>query len=617
MQVTLIPGNALKLDLVGAELSKVKQIPGAIQIGSSWYIPAIYPNVKVSLRHLDTIHESWVESKEVHDLRLEIASIDTEIECRSLAGYTPKLKPYSHQEEALSKVIYNPRFGLLLDPGLGKTKVACDYMQYLKNSNNSLKVLILALRVNLNTWVKETIANCTTVSTTAIKSQTKQARDKAISKEYAANTAIVLTYDSARSSVELLESLKFDLIIADESHSLRTPDSARTKAILKLMTSKNAPARRLILSGTPSLGNPLHVWGQLKLLGNYLVPDIYKFRAKYLKTSPWNSNIVLGSKNIDELNAVVSSISIRKKATDCLDLPDRIFQTIEVDPTSEMKDVYNRLVNYEQVSISDGTDQIILPAPENAVTAMTKAAQVTSGFVYKSKIDKQICDYCPHLNSCVANSIKPYTSSCKVEQEDPGREVVRLGGSPVIDSVVELAETHMLSGSKVIVWARYRETLDILNTELSKLGTVYRYDHTTESPSEVEQAFNQDSNACIILAQISMGIGVTFKSSVMIYAELSFSLDHWLQSLDRNYGIRAKGFSSLLVQIVVIKNSLASSTIDLLNSKVDVSNLISTRPNCVTCNKAAECLLNGTLPFKEGCIYPSTSEKLTIPLKEI
>jgi hypothetical protein len=201
-------------------------------------------------------------------------------------------------------------------------------------------------------------------------------------------------------------------------------------------------------------------------------------------------------------------------------------------------------------------------------------------------------------------------------QDDPGRIVLDLGESDLLDSVVELVESH-LETNKVIVWAKHRETLDRLYARLIKLGKVFRYDHTTVKPQDVELEFNAMEGPCIILAQIAMGIGVTFKAPIMVYAELSFALDHWLQSLDRNYGLRAAGFSSLLVQVVVVAGSIGHSTVNLLSNKVDVSNLLSSRPSCVTCSKAIHCLANRIEPFDPDCILKRSTNKVTIPLKEI
>lgn len=618
MQPKVIANKAIVLtNLETKHIPTIKTLYGATFNKSNglWYMPAFYPFGNMSLNDLDAVKSSipWEESEDIASLRKHLQEVGESLSSLDIKGYEPVLNPYSHQIEGLSYAIHMPRLGLFFDPGLGKTKIACDLIRHLYTGNPQLKVLVLALRVNLFTWKKEMLSNSDSqLSIVPIVASGPKDRSKKIKEAYSSSIGMVITYDSAKASIEELMSYRFDLIIADESHSLRSPDSLRTKSILKLVDGPNAPHRRLILSGTPSLGSPMHMWAQLKFLGKFIVPDSWTFRNTYLTFSDYNSHIITGVKNIDQLTDIVGTTSIRKKAIECLDLPERTIQVIEVEPTSKLQRLYNSLVNYNSITVDDE----VVPAAENAVTAMTRCSQLTSGFVYKSLADSKICNNCSKMPSCVANEIKPYTKKCSVVQDDPGRIVLDLGESDLLDNVVELVESHIQT-SKVIVWAKHRETLDRLYSALVKLGKVFRYDHTTIKPQEVEQEFNSSTSNCIILAQISMGIGVTFKAPVMVYAELSFALDHWLQSLDRNYGLRAAGFSNLLVQVVVVSGSIGHSTVNLLSNKVDVSNLLSSRPSCVTCSKAIHCLANRIEPFDSGCILKRSANKVTIPLKEI
>ena len=109
-----------------------------------------------------------------------------------------------------------------------------------------------------------------------------------------------------------------------------------------------------------------------------------------------------------------------------------------------------------------------------------------------------------------------------------------------------------------------------------------------------------------------MGIGVTFKAPAMIYAELDWRLDYWLQSLDRNFGIRAKGFKQLLVQTVAIKGSVMDSTRKLLTSKIDVAAMVTRTPECVSCERSIECLANGVKPYDRDCKFSKETKKTTI-----
>ena len=143
----------------------------------------------------------------------------------------------------------------------------------------------------------------------------------------------------------------------------------------------------------------------------------------------------------------------------------------------------------------------------------------------------------------------------------------------------------------------YEEACGLLGAD-----AVVRYDSTTSEPGKAEEQFNTNPDKKVIVAQITMGIGVTFKAPIMIYTELSFNLADWLQSLDRNWGIRAKGLGNILVQVLTIPGSIYSQTYGLLQNKVDVASLIKDKPSCSTCSKILGCISKGTQPYEKECI---------------
>lgn len=598
-----------------------------------WFAPGFYPFgcwVVNDLKQLSKQVQITLDSS-VSILENELQEAADNIASSNIDGYVPVTKPYEHQLEALSMAIHMPRVGLFLDPGLGKTKVACDLILYSRTKNPNAKFLIVALRVNLGTWVREMrVHSGGTTALTAIESSGgKEARAKRIAK--AAKdplcAGIIVTYDTCRVGEQEILTYPYTDVVLDESHSLRGATSGKTKSVLKLLNRPGGVSRRVLLSGTPALGSPLHMWGQLKALGDFVVGNYWQFMEKYCVKSPYNNHVILGYKNIGELNDTVTTLSIRKTAEQCLDMPERTIQVIEIDPEPKTRKCYNSMIQQMQSSLRG--EQVItqvgnvnFPSCENTLTLLGRLSQISLGFAYKSMADPKICDTCKYIRGCVDNNIKPYTRNCKQVTVHPGNQVAEVGSTEVLDAVLELVESHIQSSKKVIVWARHRKVLDSLYTEISKISSgisnVYRYDSTTADPSSVELSFNADTVPSIIVAQISMGIGVTFKAPVMIYAEVSWALDHWLQSMDRNYGLRAAGLGKLLVQAVVLKDSVSSRILDLLNNKLDVSSILSKRVECVTCPNAGICLAKNIEPFESGCILDGKADrKVTLTIKEI
>ncbi len=629
---------------------------------ATWLFPAAKPFCTRVLEDLKLL----VPGVPLSDKALEyLENIDTPI------PVSPLVPNYAHQDEAVAELLQFPRYGLFLDRGLGKTKVVVEAARALHQQDPRTRVLILALRVNLYTWVDEFERftqgelTCAPFKSTVYvpkrlaekaKELKEEARDKAearvrrkngplpsnasdaakrtrhavvqravkkaqreaLSGSYLARAekleklvreqdpfALVVTYETASATTQaLLDHFRYTIIVADESHRLRGHRTGITKAAHKL----SEPAgRRWLVTGTPSLGDPLHVWGQYRFLGPFILPNFWEFRKRHVITAPNHDNFIIGYKNLDKLAELTGSLSLCKKSEEVLTMPDRVFTHHSIDPSAKQKSMYNSIIE-DRVIVYDGNEVEL----EEPIVMLNKLAQLSAGFYYEDMRDPAICDGCEHQRSCVDAEIRPYTQQCSVVQVAPDRRVFWAEDNPVVvEATVELVKEHMAEGRKVVVWAKHHAILDKLFEELkgptewalSPGGeALLRYDsRATAAPHIVEKTFNTHPDAKVLLAQISMGIGVTFKAPAMVYAEVDWRLDFWLQSLDRNYGIRAKGFKRLLVDTVATRGSLTESTLNLLKEKRDVAELLARKPTCVGCDRVVSCLDGGVEPFDDAC----------------
>ena len=300
------------------EVPAVRSIYGISKKGNIWFAPGFLPFAEWVLEDIESMSSvsNFNKSKSLDNLK---SKIDDDIKAMSssdLKGYVPPISPYDHQVEALSLVMHMPRLGLFLDPGLGKTKVGCDLIQYTRSIKPNSFWLIIALKVNQFTWAKEMEFHSKGQLSLIPITATGKARDKKIDEALAVDNCvgIVVTYDTCRVAKEsLISKVPFTDTILDESHSIRTPRSGKTKAVLEVINSKPVE-RRVLLSGTPSLGSPQHLWAQLKVLGDFIVPNSWHFINQYAIRSPYNKHIITGYKNLDELNDLVTSVSLRKTA---------------------------------------------------------------------------------------------------------------------------------------------------------------------------------------------------------------------------------------------------------------------------------------------------------------
>ena len=331
-------------------------------------------------------------------------------------GFTFVTKPFEHQVEALAHVLNFPRFALYFDAGTGKTKVLVDLKRcfpgkrmlvltpkitvqtWVREINLHSGGALRAVVVSGTPEQKRSILVRSTAYDVVIASygtarnlghpRLYAATDKALQAAQLAGVrlsesgqatlvrSIRLLSDpdrqlhlalawalgaplnhisqwaeaEAKQHPQWLKDIEYNIIVADESHNLNNISSQQTKVALGL--AKQA-SRRYLMSGTPTLGDPRHLYAQMKFLSPAIIPeDWFKFSDMFLVRSSWNKHIVTGFKNIHILNARVQRIAIRKTKEECLDLPERSIITVPVVLTTVQKDLYNTLIIQMQLLYS-------------------------------------------------------------------------------------------------------------------------------------------------------------------------------------------------------------------------------------------------------------------------
>ena len=116
----------------------------------------------------------------------------------------------------------------------------------------------------------------------------------------------IINYDVLGS---LCEIGKYQTLVLDESHRIKSPKAIRTIAALKLM--QRIP-RVYALSGTPIPNRPIELWPLLHGLGVYR-GGWYDFGLRYAKlwNAPWGLD-TSGASNLPELRAMVQPHCLRR-----------------------------------------------------------------------------------------------------------------------------------------------------------------------------------------------------------------------------------------------------------------------------------------------------------------
>lgn len=599
-----------------------------------WVYPAYSPVGSIVVADILKVYPEITMSAEAEAQVLALAAIPEKIAKRDIPVPELPVPPFEHQLEGLANLYHNPRWALLWEPGVGKTKVLCD----LKTQLPGKRMLVLAPRVVVPTWLKEVafhskgalraaaidgtpakkkeiirnhadydVLVCTygTARTMGLPCLSKAAQDtlvatgrydaraaakvlarigdpakqKKAALEWASGAALKdLEHYTVNDGASWLLDMDYSIIVADESHNIKQVASQQTKASLALSAKAE---RRYILSGTPALGDPRHLYPQLRFLAPALMPeDWYNFCEKFLVHAPHNKHIVTGYRNLHIINQRVDRIASRKRKDECLDLPERQVVDIPVKLSPAQTRMYNELIATMQADLatyiqSGGADGVV--QAQNAAVRLNKLAQVLSGFIYTT----------PDL------------------VQDTPATVQWLAENPKLDALKELLESLLLDEShKVIIWCVYAPEIDSILASLEKQGVGHiRLDGTTSQKSgKLLHRFETDPTCRVLVGQIGTGVGFTANAAAYtIYYSLDWSLDKYLQSIDRNY--RAGQTKKVTVYRLLCDNTVDGLKAKALDRKKDISALMTQKLACVTCVNSAKCAEQDIKLFDKKCMY--------------
>lgn len=530
-------------------------------------------------------------------------------------------KSYQHQQEGTVRAFYYPRCGLFFHPGLGKTKTTIDALRLLRAASEPTNTLVLCPTANIAlNWKREFdkhapgMFNVHPLATKSGATLPKARRELLYKKIDPANSNNVLAMSFALyvRDFEHLNHLKLDISILDESHYLMSPTSKRTKAILDNLKTR----RRIVLSGTPNMGNPMHLFGQLTFLSPVLTgnnsflfkrrfceqklifrcrtcgkisPGKYVRKEGILKHEPPSAchctetrfskiHTVVGYQNLKALATITSFVALRKRQEECADLPPQTIIDVPITPDKEMKENYNALVkeNYDKMEQDDSVHNV------KGGARVIKALQVLSGFIGYDDVEY------PH-----GPDFPVVHKKYKVFKKQPKLERLK-----------ELLTTIFADESnKVIIWAFFIKELDLIEDLLVKEFPAQGYvrvDGSTTKRTALEDKFNNNPACRVYLSQMNTGIGITLNAAnYTVYAGWTYDLRPYIQSRERNYRIGQT--RSVTVYRLHVPGSLHDAVLASMETKENIAEALTERYLCLQCKHQAECLLNHVSPFTEKC----------------
>jgi SNF2 family DNA or RNA helicase len=167
----------------------------------------------------------------------------------------------------------------------------------------------------------------------------------------------------------------FDLIVADESHRIKSPGGKQSLACYRL--SKKVPFK-IALTGTPMPHSPMDIYAQYR----FLDPAIYgrsfnRFKNRYGIYGGYGGYELLGYQNQEEMNKKFHSIAYKCDSDDVQDLPKEIDINRTAKLSNKAMKKYKELSSLYYTQFQSGEELTAL----NALSKLLRLQQLTSGYL--------------------------------------------------------------------------------------------------------------------------------------------------------------------------------------------------------------------------------------------
>jgi SNF2 family DNA or RNA helicase len=241
----------------------------------------------------------------------------------------------------------------------------------------------------------------------------------------------------------------------------------------------------------------------------------------------------VGYRNLEELSGIISQFSYRVLKKDCLDLPEKVFTTRDVELTPEQAKMYDEIRHEGLTLLKSGE----LVSAQSIIAQMLRLQQVLSG----------------HLKTDDGDLVTFPTNR--------------------IEEVVAICEE---TGGKVIIWSRFRHDIQQITQRLKQefgedSAASYYGDTSDDERLRIVQDFQKPDHPLRLFvgnaATAGYGITLTAANTVVYYAN-DFSLEHRLQSQDRVHRIGQKNTVTYID--LITPGTIDEHIVKALRNKIDL-----------------------------------------------
>lgn len=405
---------------------------------------------------------------------------------------------------------------------------------------------------------------------------------------------VIVNYDMLLTFDEQVKSKKWDMVVFDEAHLLKTatsvrtmcvfggtkkarkakdPETGRMKVVEKKKTLKPIRAtRHLYLTGTPILSKPVELWTLVKAcdptgLGKSWEQFVYRYCDAYDEPIGDNKSRMVtdGASNLDELNRLLRERFMvrRDKKAVLKELPPKTRELIML-PADKLEKPVKKEKTRVEAALADFEAMIGVSEEDNPFRYIDVIDMLSQKLA--DALDSQDTEE-PDWNAAV-NSLTEPEQIMFTELSEAREEVALAKVGLVTDHVKKLVECE----EPVILFAYHKSVIDELKERLEKAGIRVGVVTGAVSANKRQAVVDQFQNGeidVIIGNILAMGVGFTLtRARFVVFAELDWVPALIEQAEDRAW--RHGQLNAVMIQHLVVDGSIESRMAQALLQKMGV-----------------------------------------------
>ena len=422
------------------------------------------------------------------------------------------------------KYLYDNHFGGCLadDMGLGKTLQAIALLSYIYPKTKTPSLIVMP-RSLLTNWQNEIKRFNPTLSFYLYYASERD--EKEIQKHH----IVLTTYAMVRNDIAKFQKIKFDTVILDESQNIKNIDSKISKAVM-LLDAKH----QFALSGTPIENSLSELYSLFRFINNGMFSSAPNFKKEF--ALPIQTE---GDEDISKiLKAKISPFLLRRLKSDVLkDLPAKQEQVIYVDMEEEHKKFYNKRRDYYKQLLD---------------------TQINANGIDKSKF----------IILQAFNDLRQIASAPELKSENHIN-------SSKIDSMFEMLEDIVANKHKVLIFANFLGSLELISNRADTLGYEYlTMTGSTRDRQSLVDKFQNDKKYSLFLMTLKVGgVGLNLTE-----ADYVFIFDPWWnksaenQAVDRAHRMGQK--NTVFSYKLITKGTIEEKILELQSQKQDLTDMV-------------------------------------------